>query len=209
MNKSAALIIILFSIGHIRADFTPRNLYSLVLDAEKIIEGEVICVDDKVFELYVKNSIDFEEKTITVKKFIDWTCGVRWSKYYVGQKLFVFLAHEDGEYYSLGGGNEGEMPIIKQTVYINSISLPHKFDGLVKIYPLTEYAKADRPYYEGYEIGVQDFWDYIHLLRNCFQFEPNKYRRVSRATYLGSRELADTLSKKSRIYKWTLGALIN
>ena len=208
MKNTILITLILFSLGQAKADYISRKLYTLVLGSEVIIEGEVICVDDQVFELRVKNSIDFQDTTIAIKKFKDWTCGVRWSEYFVGQKLFVFLRKKENEYMAFGGGNEGEMPVIDKTVYISSIALHHRFEGLKIIYPLPEHAKADSPYYEGYAMGVKEFWDYILYIRNCFEVELSQNRRVRNPKFLDSIDTLKILSDKSSIYDWTFKALI-
>ena len=209
MKKLILIILILFAIGNARADYASLNLYTLVLRAEKIIEGEVICVDDKVFEFKVKNSIDFEEETITIKKFEDWTCAIRWSKYYVGQKLFVFLGRNEEGYYAMGAGNEGELPIINNSVYINAVSLPFKFEEYIGIVPKPEYAKEDIRYFLGYEVAIKNFWEYTLHVRKCFEFELNDYRRIKSANYVCSKDNINSLRESSRIFDWTFYSLLN
>ncbi len=76
------------------------------------------------FEAEILNQIKgkVDSKKIIVKKFEDWTCAQRWSKYSIGQEELVFLKKHKKENYwvIMGAGNEGEMPIEKEILYYKS-----------------------------------------------------------------------------------------
>ena len=68
MNNLIFLFILL-SISTFKADYVPPLLNELILKADKILYGEIVCVDKSVIEVSVYNSILHNSKLITIVKF--------------------------------------------------------------------------------------------------------------------------------------------
>jgi hypothetical protein len=88
--------------------------------AEIIIEGEIVQLGDSTVVIDIKNCLKGSDlkANITIRKYKDWTCAYRWSKYEIGQKaIFGIQKNKNNEYSIVGFGNEGEFPIIDNNVY--------------------------------------------------------------------------------------------
>lgn len=156
----------------VRADYVPQTLSQLILRAEKVLYGEITCVDDNVFEIRVLESLDADGGRVTIRKFEEWNCGKRWFDYEVGQKSMFFLRRLDSAWYPMGGGNEGELPIHDNRVYIHASTL-RRMDATSPFEP------SDRPVddlgfnnpYNGFSTDLCPFWEAVCTVRSCFRSE--------------------------------------
>ncbi len=206
MRKSILTILMLLAYSIAKADFVSLNLLTLIDRAEIIAVGEIICVDEKVFELKTSNRLYCEESILTINKFQDWACAVRWSEYYVGQELMVFLVCDEKGISSIGAGNEGEFPIIKDKVYA---ILSSPLEGELKsIFPPEDYKKTDSEFYMGIELDLTFAWEYVTNIKQCFEFKLNKMHRVESGKWICSAEKARELKKKDISYQRIFERLI-
>ena len=197
----------LFFFAIAKADFVPVNLLTLIERADIIAVGEIICVDENVFELKTSKRLYSDEKVLTINKFKDWTCAVRWSEYYVGQQQMVFVVHNKNGLNSIGAGNEGEFPIFEDKVYATLMS--STLDGEIKrITPPEEYIKYDSDPYAGIELDLTFTWEYVTNIKQCFEFKLNNMRRVESGKWICSTEKAIDLKKRNKAYVRTFEKLI-
>jgi len=122
-----------------KADYDPLPLTALVTKSELIAECKIISVQETTFDILVIEVIKGKEKEteITVSKFINWTCASRWSTYKVGQTAVLFLYKGAlNTWHTLGAGNEGEMPIQRDTLYYKEIY--YRLDSVAKTYILDD-----------------------------------------------------------------------
>ncbi|EAR00347.1 hypothetical protein [Maribacter sp. HTCC2170] len=120
--KSILLTMFLIFTSLLKADYVPPKIHMLVLKADKIVQGEISCVDNDVFQITVIKSILEDEHVITVQKFKEWNCGKRYIDYEVGQQSLFFLRYDGDKLRTMSGGNEGEMPIIMGAAYVHASS---------------------------------------------------------------------------------------
>ena len=153
-----------------RAVYVPQTLGQLSLRAEKIVYGEISCVDAEVFEIRVSESFGAYDQWVTVRKFDEWNCGIRWVDYQVGQKSLFFLRRLESEWYPMGGGNEGELPIHGNMIYIHASTL-RRIDNA------PPFQASDRPAdnlgynnpYNGFYTELCPFWEAVCTLRTCYR----------------------------------------
>lgn len=206
--KKLFAILSFFSISVAKADFVPIDFISLIHRADKIASGEIICVDENVFELMVGRSLTSKDKVITINKFEDWTCAVRWSDYFVGQKIMVFLSDDKDGLHPIGSGNEGELPILESKVYPSLMSWHFDYGAIKKIKPLPEYKKFDSEIYTGIELELDFLWEYVKTIRECFKSELAHFSRVKSAEWTCSPEKAEKLKNSNKLYAQTFKKLI-
>jgi hypothetical protein len=116
-------------------------LFEMVATADKIVAGRIQSVElhpeaqtefatspPGVFTLEVEERIlGVVPDSIRVRCFQDWTCAGRWTRYEKGQRVVLFLEQpkpESGDPYEiLGGGGEGEMPLVDRSVCVRGFSV--------------------------------------------------------------------------------------
>ena len=125
----------------VHAEYDPMILIDLVGEAEIIAHATITDHTEKYIELTFHNVLKGEMKTpiLSVRKFRDWMCAHRWTKYEACQELLIFLKWDENhnDYVILGDGNEGEMPVMNDTVYYQSpiYRTPYlKFEEQLNIY---------------------------------------------------------------------------
>jgi len=79
------------------ADYSPKELYEMVIKADKIVYGEVISFDSNYYFLKISGSLTNDTGIIKVRRFENWTCAHRWANYEVCQKLLLFLVFRNQE----------------------------------------------------------------------------------------------------------------
>lgn len=97
-------------------------LHELACDAEVVVRGTISDVAKRTFDVAVEEQIAgaVVPTSITVQRFENWTCAGRWARYAKGQRVWLFL-HLDAEapnFRILGGGGEGEMPMLGDDVLV-------------------------------------------------------------------------------------------
>ena len=139
------------------------GLHELCLEADAIVVGRIVALDDENFEVAITRQIAGVTLPARVKlsRFDDWTCGQRWAPYALGQELLLFLERSsDGKRLDpIGGTCEGEMPILDGQVgcpYLLHdvptvrITLEKHVVGL-RLVPLAEFEEAIRFVRERFE----------------------------------------------------------
>ena len=158
----------------------PLTLSQLILRAEKIVYGEITCVDTDVFEIRVRESLEADDQWVTVRKFGEWNCGSRWADYQPGQQALFFLRRVEGRWYPMGGGNEGELPIHGNRLYIHASTL-RRLDTSPPFEP-TDNPVEDLGFnnpYNGFYTALCPFWEAISALRTCFRSEVGPTGRLA------------------------------
>jgi hypothetical protein len=154
--------------GHVQAFYMRIFLDELIGNSDLIITGKIIEVSERNFNFKIDQVVkgDVEDESLTIMKFMDWTCAKRWIPYEIDQELLLFIRiHRvpDTTIYTIrGAGDEGEMPIQDQNVYVfyDDQSFPaHTIWGRTKY---------------GYEFNLSDFISAIHEALVCFHFIPKK-----------------------------------
>lgn len=102
-------------------DYQPTLLPDLIDRSELVVHGTIKKTDKYTCSLQLKEVLkgDFPTDSLLVcDKFKDWTCAQRFDKYEAGQEeLFFLFKGYDPYHRAIGGGNEGEMPVVGDSVY--------------------------------------------------------------------------------------------
>lgn len=124
MKKTIITSILILGSIICKADYSPTLLSDLIEKSELIAHIKITKDLKGNFEAEILNQLkgNPQSKNVIVKKFGDWTCAQRWSKYSVGQEEIIFLKKHRKEncWVIMGAGNEGEMPIEKGKLYYKS-----------------------------------------------------------------------------------------
>lgn len=84
--------------------------------ADLIVIGKIIDVQEKTYTFKITETLKGSlGSLITVEKFEEWTCDIRFAKHKVGQALFLFLQKGTGHWKIIDGSN-GEIPIVNQQI---------------------------------------------------------------------------------------------
>jgi len=127
MKKLNRLILIILFLGLYStssAKYYRDDLYSMIIKAEEIVYGTIVEIDSKTFTLSIDSSLTSNREIIKIERFENWACAQRWTKYEVGQKVLLFLSKRKRKWYSMSAGNEGELPIVENSVFLNGFSVP-------------------------------------------------------------------------------------
>tara|TARA_R110002096_G_scaffold135456_2_gene287415 strand:- start:358622 stop:359284 length:663 start_codon:yes stop_codon:yes gene_type:complete len=208
----------------VKADYTPMKLYKMILGADKIVYGEIIEIDSLTYKLKIEGDLTGEDKIIKVFKFTDWPCAWRWTDYEIGQKQFLFLKKYKGEiekhkikYYAMSAGNEGELPVLDNFVFINGKSLkslPANYPDSIK----QLYAKEGRRLisnnhsiysseFFGHKVAVKEFIVTCKTIRRCFQIELGKFHIIEKVTIKCDAEELKKMCCTDQILNWTFKEL--
>jgi hypothetical protein len=214
MKKLILISILALSTICVKAYFEPQTLYSLILNADKIVYGQIIAVDSTTFTLKVEGSITGDTGVLTIEKFEDWTCGMRWTKYRLKQTGLFFLKKYNGRLNVMGGGNEGELPIFKNEIYVNGLSLSQNNSSknlknkANKTYRWEDFDKTSFEVHGGRFYGVKmdlrTFLQTIDDIQSCFKLNSDQQT----AELICSVDKIDRLLIEDKIFRWTYRELI-
>jgi len=206
--KKLITIVILILTANAQASYITPSLNQLILKADQILYGEIICVDDAVIEVSVCESVYSSLKTITITKFKEWNCGKRWMEYEVGDTSLFFLTCRNGRYQAMGGGNEGELPIHSANIYVHASSLS-------SIEFLDQFERSDIPMknngynnpYNGYVMDLVDFWNATITVKKCFTSEVDAIGRLVNIEQLCAYTDFQSILEDNKILHWVLSEL--
>ncbi|WP_133249935.1 hypothetical protein [Marinifilum breve] len=122
--KHLIIILLVFFSCNAKAKYRPLKLYEMVIKADKIVYGTISELDSTTLTLKIEGSLTNDSGTLKIERFEDWTCASRWTEYKIGQRVFLFLTSWKGKLIAMSAGNEGELPIVKNSVFLNGFSVP-------------------------------------------------------------------------------------
>jgi len=129
--KRVVALALLFSSAGISAEgyarYRPLSFVELSTRAELVVLGSVASTSDETFAFEVERTIRSRKgaapatkgQRLEITKFRNWTCARRWTEYAAGQKAVMFIERRSGAWHVLGGGNEGEMPVVGDWVFVD------------------------------------------------------------------------------------------
>lgn len=203
--KELIFLLMLLMTGIIKADYIPPTLNKLILRADIILYGEVVCMDESVIELNVYNSINHDSLTITIVRFKEWNCGQRWKEYELGDTSLFFLKSRNGRYRTIGGGNEGELPIHNDRIYVHASTISQA--GFVTQFDRSDLQMEDNGFnnpYNGYVINLSDFWQATAVVKKCFISEITATGNLINIQQLCSTTQFESTMKQNKILNWVL-----
>jgi hypothetical protein len=218
-NVLAILILILVSrTQDVRAEYEPFPLYKLILTADEIVHGEIVSLDEKFFYLKIEGSLTNLDGIVSVARFSDWTCAQRWGEYEVGQRVFLFLKDNKGVYQTLSAGNEGELPILGDSVLVNGLSLtpdPPSFMGQAHYdkYGFSE-SFTRREYlvyghqFIGHGFHLDEFIKSVQAVIDCFHLQIGEFYEIKSVREICTSEFKEYATETLKIFRWTFGKLM-
>lgn len=156
MKNILLIIIVAISFSSFtKVDYTPIDLWEMVLSAEKIVYGEIAELREKDYTLKITSSVTGDKGNIVITRYNDWACSHRWAPYKVGQKVVVFLYMYNGKYKIMSAGGEGEIEVKGNKLNINS-------------YIVGCDIKAVKP-----DLEITKFSTIIKQIRDCYGINKN------------------------------------
>lgn len=209
MFRQVVIVGIMFvcSIG-LKADYSPLRLYDMIISADKIVYGEIVSIGHEKFTLKVEKSFLGDEDEIVINKFKNWTCAHRWVEYELGQKALFFLRENEDGLFIKSAGNEGEMPVFDDRVYVNM--------GILHYYPDTVYISEEKHQfrntlnhevyggrYYGYKFHIDEFFQVVHHIRTCITFQEKEKNYAVQCQQQKLNRLIDQFA----VFKWVYETL--
>ncbi len=184
MNWRMHTIVLMICSLSAKADYDSFQLYEMILSADKIVYGEIIGEDSVTFTLRVDKNLTGEEKLLKINKHQNWTCAWRWTQYEVGQNVLLFLKEQNGALSQMGPGNESELPIQENDIFLNTFALSSfpKFqdslsDTIRHIMP-QKHIVYDATY-QGFKFQKSKFVEAIVIIRKCYEVKSWHKNRIT------------------------------
>ncbi|MDF1698326.1 MAG: hypothetical protein P1U56_20925 [Saprospiraceae bacterium] len=180
MIRTIILALLLFNQLHAKADYAPMALHELIIKSDKIVYGEIVELSSEHFKFKVKGSLTGDKGVLKIRRFMDWTCASRWTKYETGQKLLLFLFSNNDKLHIMGAGDEGELPISDNSVYVHGLSLGYVNGDQNDIlnsdftFPIEQYNLYGADYF-GNKFELNEFLESAAFIRQCFNLEKGEY----------------------------------
>jgi hypothetical protein len=177
------------------ASYITVPMHYLILKDVLIIEGKIDALSDTAFVVKINNILSgiYAEKTIGIERFNNWTCGSRWTTYEIGHNAVFFLGQsENGLWHVVGGGNEGELPILKDSIYVKATWLDDACAISAQNYSL------HGSYFMSGRFSLRHFTEAIPALKQCYRYAETGIER------LVSKDLIDGLRTKSPVLGWLI-----
>jgi hypothetical protein len=219
-GKISILLFTLLATCSGKASYTPYQLPQMIFKAEQIVYGEIIAIDSLTYHLKVEKSVLDPLDTIEVRRFRNWACAWRWADYKVGQRVFLFLDKYNGIYHALSAGNEGELPVYHDSVYVGVKCFGRVttfFDQFEKrkFYNDAGYlARVNKLYgaeYKGFKTNLDVFFYSMKVLRKCFTVSFSKAHysgvAITQVQQNCPQHKIDYAIRTSPVFKWVCNQL--
>jgi hypothetical protein len=205
MRKTIIITISILLCNSSFAEYRPLELFEMIIKADKIVYGKIDSLNSNDFILKIEGSLTNDTGFIKVRKFENWEDASRWSKYKIGQKVFLFLKEREGENFVMSGGNEGELPIVGNDIYISGFSIPlpppQNMEMPKKVYFETEHFKIYGGEFWGAKLDFFGFLNTVSEIRRCFDFEYGMYNLPSE--WKLKCDIEEITEGKNKILIWT------
>ncbi|MCI5055214.1 MAG: hypothetical protein MRY83_03845, partial [Flavobacteriales bacterium] len=124
MKQIILSIYLLILFLKVEAKYAAYSIEHMVLTCDTFLIGQIVTHDAETFTI----ALDDSSGHVRIQKFKNWTCAHRYAEYEIGQKALFFLEKRDRKFYVMSGGNEGELPIVGDSLYLSSLSVYYPFD---------------------------------------------------------------------------------
>ena len=157
---------------------------------------------------------------LRIERFENWPCAHRWKSYEIGQELFVFIRSNHGKLFSMSGGNEGEQPIQRDSVFVKGLGRPLPPKPPPGFYDHTIDSVRDEPafisrayhvygsYYSGIAIEKTEFINAVKSIRDCFDFEYGEYNEIINGVIICDKKIVAIKMENDKIFQWAYKLLI-
>lgn len=118
--------------------------------SDLIVVGKITSITPNSYQFEISETIKgAPRKYVTVIKFEEWTCDIRFGQYVIGQQLLLFLI-KNGPYYEIVNGSTGEIPIKFNTITF-------------------KYESFDENKFIPYKMSLRDCIDGLLFFSQCFR----------------------------------------
>lgn len=210
MKKLSFIISIIVFGFNSRADYFPLTLPEMIIQSDLIVYGEIVHVEDFTFIIQISGVVsgNYSDDTVNIRKFDDFSCAARWTKYVTGQHVFLFLKNNKDEHFwkILSDGGEGELPLYDGKVYLSSwyaVDMPFKSIIRTHIngYSETIYSNAFDLYggrFYGVDFTLSEFIDAVKVFKiSCETITPENEKSCR-----CNRQKLNTLNAISPLANW-------
>jgi hypothetical protein len=209
MTKKYLFIISFLAFSfQVKASYSAYEIYEMIIKADKIVLGKIISQDSTTFTFRIKESPTLDSGDIVIEKFSDWACAARWNDYKVDQELLIFLSNYKGKFVAMSGGNEGELPVRNDSIFIHGFSVPTKPPMGMKnrlnipSFNSKHFLIDDKQYY-GYPLSKNDMFESIAIIKSCFNYSTLRYGKHLDWVISCSNKEIKKIASKYKIVKWT------
>ena len=183
MKKFTLLLSIVLVGLSARADYAPLDISQMILQADKIIYGEIVSVGNQKLLIKIEGSVTGDEGELIINKFQNWTCAHRWVDYAKGQRSLFLLRKYENEYYIMSGGGEGELPLVNESLMVRYYCLDYNTVGKENEGNPFNYDFKNPPLvygkpFHGIEVPLNDFLETARLVRSCTASDNSGWYRV-------------------------------
>lgn len=119
--------------------------------ADLIVTGKIMEVQEKSYIFKITEALKGSAGgLISVEKFEEWTCDIRFAKHKIGQTLFLFLQKGAVNWTIIDGGN-GELPIINQQIKLMNPTA-YSAANPTPTFPITAFKNGIRLFCQYFEL---------------------------------------------------------
>ncbi len=187
MLKKAFFIILSFISAHSAlADKIVMPIEMVALEADIIVIGKIISVGKETYQFKVTEFIKgVGDSIITVQKFREWICDMRYASVAKGQHLFLFLEKSNGKF-TLVNASTGEIPIIN-----DSITLNNEINGHSENFQAIHYSTK-----------ISEFKDGIKSFIRCFKAPDDNYLQQTQLIQICNNQQLKVFINKNSFTNW-------
>lgn len=184
------------------------EIYEMIIKADKIVLGKIISQDSTTFTFRIKESPTLDSGDIVIEKFSDWACAARWNHYKLNQELLIFIYNYEGKFVAMSGGNEGELPVRNDSIFIHGFSVPRIPSMGMRNRLNTPSFKSkhyliDGKEYYGYPVSKKEMFESIETIKSCFNYGSLRYgKHLDWVISCPDKEIKK-IASKYKIVKWT------
>ncbi|MBW4362821.1 hypothetical protein [Flavobacterium taihuense] len=154
MKHTIIFLLIIFSTLKVEAKKIVSPIEIISGMADIIVIGEIDIVKDNSYTFKISETIKGQVyKTISVRKFKEWTCDTRFGKVKKGQRLCLFLK-KGSTNWTIINGSTGELLILNNYITLGGDE---------------EYIHVDYKF-TPYRLSVQEFKNGIREFSKCYRF---------------------------------------
>lgn len=191
---SILLVFALSALAGARFQYDRYQLHELCLEADVVVVGRIVDLDQHTFEVSISRRIAGGEvpERVRMQRFVNWTCAARFAPYKRDQELLLFLRRSrDGQSLRpIGAGCEGEMPVLGEDVGLHNFS--------VHDVPLERVLFGNREI-RLQRVPLEEFVAAIRHMREWLEFTKSTTNRSGSIVPRGQSDGLEMFAKTSKI----------
>lgn len=173
--------------------FAKKRIYPIEMVAgfsHLIVVGKISSITPNSYQFEISEIIKgAPRKNITVIKFEEWTCDIRFGPHVIGQQLLLFLI-KHGPYYEIINGGTGEIPIESNCITLS-------------------YESFDENKFIPYKMSLRDCIDGLLFVNQCFRItgKYNDFRNEPSFRKICDDTTLSQSKRSSNFREWLIGRM--